>query len=327
MDGIDPTRVSLRVARARELGLTPAELRSSLYDHPSHGIVTPRYLSVDPTAARISEAVALMGPANALGGWASLWRQGNSWFDGTDRQGDDRDVLVHCRPGSQLRVRQGMRPSEGALRPDEVVSLDGYDVTSMARAAYDEMRLARGVREAIVVLDMATSTTSGVSHTSIDDVHKVVEAHRKTRGIAQVRRALPLGDSRSASPWETRTRLVAQLDVGIVRVRVNAPVFDRWGKLLGVADLIDPETGLVIETDGSEHHQPVQHAEDNVREEKFERAGAVVCRISPRDHQDRWAVTGRIAAAQRDAVRSSTRDWTLEQPDWWRAWPTARHWA
>ena len=327
MDGIDSTRFSLRAARALELGITPAELRSPLYRHPFHGVITPAYVSVDPTSARISDAVALMGPSNVLGGWASLRTQGNTWFDGADRSGDDLDVLVHCRSGTQLRVRPGLRPSEGVLRPGEIKSLDGYDVTSMARAAYDEMRIAPGVREAVVVLDMATSSTSGVPHTTIDAVLAVMDTHRKTRGIVRVRRALPLGDSRSASPWETRTRLVAQLDAGIMRIRVNVPVFGAGGALIGVADLFDPETGLVVETDGSDHHDPVQHASDNAREEKFERAGAVVCRISPADHQDRWSIVGRVVAAQRDAERSARRDWTLDQPDWWRTWPPARRWA
>ncbi|MCD9199559.1 hypothetical protein [Aeromicrobium wangtongii] len=290
-------------------------------------MIAPAYLSVDPTAARISVAIALMGPANALGGWAALRVQGNTWFDGLDRSGDDRDVLIHCLPGSQLRVRPGIEPSEGRVHPDETLARGSFAVTTLARAAYDEMRVAVGVREAVVVLDMATSTTSGMPHTTLDAVAAVVESHHKTRGIAQARQALAMSSPRSASPWETRTRLLAELDVGLSGLLVNVPVFDVSGALLGVADLIDPATGLVIESDGAHHRAAEQHTLDNVREERFERAGLVVCRVTSLDHQDRWATVGRLASAHRDAARSLRRDWTLVQPDWWRTWPAARRWA
>lgn len=235
--------------------------------------------------------------------------------------------MVHCLPGSQLRVRPGIEPSEGRLHPDEVVHPGSYAVTTMARAVYDEMRVAPNVREAVVALDMATSTTAGLPHTTLEEVLHVVDAHHKTRGIVQARRALAMSSSRSASPWETRTRLLAELDVGLTGLLVNVPVFDLDGALLGVADLIDPATGLVIESDGGHHREAGQHTEDNVREERFERAGAVVCRVTSIDHRARWATVGRIAAAQRDAVRSSRRTWTLDQPDWWTHSHAAQRWA
>ena len=326
MEPVDPTLVSMRVRRAKELGFTPDHLRSQLWEHSAHGIVRPTYFVVDHTAARISDAVALMSDLNTLGGWASLNIQGNQWFDGSDSSRGERAVLVHCWPGSQLRLRPGIRPSEGLVLPDEVISLERYSVTSLARAAYDEMRLARNLREAVVVLDMATSTTSSVAHTSPTAVARVVASHHKTRGIVQARRALSLGNPRSASPWETRTRLVAQLDADILDLRVNAPVFDLNENLLGVADLIDPQTGLVIESDGGDHREAARHTDDNVREEKFERAGAVVCRVTSLDHRDKRTMVGRMVAAKRDAQHSTRKLWTLDQPDWWRPWPPARRW-
>ncbi|MDX6233046.1 MAG: hypothetical protein QOH68_2046 [Nocardioidaceae bacterium] len=327
MDPIDPTLVSLRVKRAQELGFSPGQLRGDQWQHVAHGVVRPAYFAVDPTAARVADAVALMGRANVLGGWASLWAQGNRWFDGFDRGGDPRDVLIHCLAGSQLRVRPGIIPSQADLHPDEVDSLAHYDVATLARSAYDEMRVAGSLRDAVVVLDMAVSTTSGVAHTTLAAVRRVVESHHKTRGIVQARNALDLGTSRSASPWETRTRLLAQLDVGITSLQVNVPVFDLFGTLLGIADLIDPETGLVIESDGSGHREAQKHTDDNVREEKFERAGLVVCRVTSLDHAHRWATVGRINSAWADAGRMRKRLWTLEQPDWWASWLPARRWA
>ncbi|KAA1400049.1 hypothetical protein [Aeromicrobium ginsengisoli] len=327
MDHIDPTLVSLRVKRAHELGFTAGQLRGDQWQHVAHGVVRPAFFAVDPTSARVADAVALMGRANVLGGWASLWVQGNRWFDGSDRSGDPREVLIHCLVGSQLRVRPGILPSQADLHPDEVESLGHYDVATLARSAYDEMRVARNLREAVVVLDMAVSTTSEVAHTTLAAVRRVVESHHKTRGIVQARNALELGTSRSGSPWETRTRLMAQLDVGIRGLEVNVPVFDLSENLLGVADLIEPETGLVIESDGADHRELSRHTDDNVREEKFERAGLVVCRVTSLDHVNRWATVGRINRARIDAARARNRQWTLDKPDWWTSWSPARRWA
>lgn len=326
MDRIDPTLISLRVKRARALGFSPGELRGQLWEHPSQGVVRPAYFAVDSTTAQIADAVSLMGNANALGGWASLRVQGNSWFDGLDRSGELREIVIHCLPGSQLRVRPGVRPTEGDTFPDEIVSLEHYDVASLARAAYDEMRLARGLREAVVVLDMALSTTSDVPHTTLAAVTRVVLSHHKTRGIVQARKSLELATSRSASPWETRTRLIAELDAGITGLKVNVPVFDLRGNLLGVADLIDPATGLVIESDGAGHRELERHTDDNRREEKFERARLVVCRVTSLDHADRWGTVGRLNRARLDASRERERLWTLDKPEWWYHWAPGRRW-
>ncbi|MBC7592955.1 MAG: DUF559 domain-containing protein [Kineosporiaceae bacterium] len=116
------------------------------------------------------------------------------------------------------------------------------------------------------------------------------------------------------------------MDADIKQPRVNLPVFDLDENLLGVADLIDESTGLVIEFDGATHRELPQHTKDNRREEKFERAGLVVSRVTALDHRDRWGTAARMRAAQRDARSSPKRLWTLEKPDWWRTWPPARQW-
>jgi hypothetical protein len=212
MSSSDPTFLSHRAAVLRAEGVTAKTLRGPAWRHPHHGVVRPANLTGDPLAIRLSDAVALMGDENCLGGWASLRAQGNSWFDGVDGAGADRDVPIHCLPRSQLRRGRGMIPLRGLVHPDEVIDLENYRVSTLARAAFDEMRMARNVREAVVILDMAVSTTSGVPHTSLDAVRRVIKSHHKMRGMVNTRRALELGSTRSASPWETHTRLLAQID-------------------------------------------------------------------------------------------------------------------
>lgn len=326
MGPVEPTEISCRTSRALNDGVSPRQLRGDQWTHPFRGVVRPSYVGLSSLSEVLADATALAVDHGALGGWASLAVQGNSWFDGLDREGVRRSVLIHSWSKRQLRPRKGIEPSRGLVHPEEIVWSGLHAVTTLARAAYDEMRLAAGRREAVVVLDMACSTTAEVPHTTIDEVVCVIDSHTKTRGIAQARWALGHAVSRSASPWETRTRLMAELDAGIVGLQANVPVFDLAGNLLGIADLIDPATGLVIESDGAGHREARQHTDDNVREEKFERARLVVCRVTSLDHADRWATVGRINRARLDASKETDRRWTLQKPNWWWSWKHAQRW-
>lgn len=321
-----PFVVPRRSALVLAEGATPQQIRGPGFERRAHGLLLPAGIDGDPVMMRVADAVGLLVPGSFLGGWASLRAQGNTWFSGVGPRQEDRSALVHCLPGTQLRRRTGIRPFRGLVHPDEVIDLDGFSVTTMARAAFDEMRMASGLREAVVVLDMATSTTIGRPHTTVRRVEHVLAGHHKVKGLVQARDALALGSTRSASPWETRTRLLAQMDADVPDLQVNVPIFSLGGMLLGVADLLDEAAGLVIESDGGHHREAEQHTNDNVREEKFERSGLVVTRVTSVDHQHRWRTVGRLAAARRDALRSTKREWTTQKPDWWWSWPPARRW-
>lgn len=321
-----PFVVPQRSARLLAAGATPQELRGSSFERRAHGLLLPAGIDGDPVMMRVADAVGLLTNGCILGGWASLRAQGNTWFEGLDAADAGRPALVHCLPGSQLRRRSVLQPFRGLLHPDEVIDFETFSLTTMARAAFDEMRMARSMREAVVVLDMATSTTTGLPHTTAGRIERVISSHHKVRGLVQAREALAWGSTRAASPWETRTRLMARIDAEVKDLRVNVPIFSPRGRILGIADLLDEEAGLVIESDGGHHRESEQHTEDNVREEDFERSGLVVVRVTSLDHQQRWRTVGRIAAARRDAMRTSKREWTTSKPEWWRTWNPGRRW-
>lgn len=326
MDQYDPLLLSRRVRRALADGESEADLRSAVYSHPLHGVVRPRYISHDDVTMRMSDAVALLGPNQALGGWAALRAQGNHWFSGESGDGAPRPVPVHCDVG-QLRRRNGIEPWRGRLHPDETVDLGSYRATSIARAVFDEMRRARSLRDAVAMADMACSTTAGTPHCSLVALQQVVAAHPKVRGVVRARAATALAVTRSASPEETRTRLAASLDAEISGLRANVPVFTRNGRLIGIADLLQAEHGLVIESDGAHHREEGQHASDNVREEDFENHGLVVCRVTHLDHRDRWGLAARLVAADRRARQGDQQGrWTTDPPPWWSTWAPARRW-
>lgn len=275
-----------------------------------------------PDLERLDDALGLMVPGTVLGGWASLRFQGNDYFDGWSSRGT-RKALVHCPPGTQLRRREIVQTFRGLLHPDEVLELEGTTVTTMARAAFDEARIAPSVEEATVVLDAAVSFVNGRPHTTLGAVSRVLDSHFKVRGIVQARAAWSLATPRAASPWETRTRFRAR-DADLTGLLVNVPVFGPSGDLLGIVDLIDPESGLVIESDGGQHRELENHTEDNRREERLENHGCVVARLTVLDHRDRWACVARQRAAHLQALSRPRGTWTLDQPPWWHSWEPGR---
>ena len=111
-------------------------------------------------------------------------------------------------------------------------------------------------------------------------------------------------------------------------LRINVPVFTVSGTLLGIPDLIDTRTGLVLESDGEQHRAADIHAADNRREESLEEHGLEVVRFGALDHRDPMDVVRRIHVGRRRALAHQARDrfWTLEPPAWWAASRLARRW-
>lgn len=316
--------LSRRVARLRREGHSPKAVR---YARPFHGLRRPADVDLDQPGLRVADAIGLMTSGCVLTGWASRWLQRQRYCDGT-RYGEDLPVTILCGPGSDLRSRRGIRPSDRRYLPGEVVDLGELDVATLARATYDDMLDAPNPVEALVAVEMATSTVIQQARASMDNVRAVYGSHVKTRGRRQARWALDNATTRSGSPWETRTRVLANEAIGLDRWSVNVPVFDLNERLLGVPDLLDPDTGLVIESDGGDHRKIAVHNNDNVREEAFEDHGMTVVRIGSAQHArtERPATIDRIRSGHDRAYESNRRLWTTDKPDWWWDWPPGRRW-
>lgn len=322
---IHPREISRRCGDWLATGTSRHALSTEEWEHPHHGTARPVGLALDPTDKRIGDAIALMTPGCVLGGWASRYLQGNAYADGFDRYGEELDVQILTGPHAQLRKRTGVRPSERRVHRNEVEVFQGIPVTTIARSAYDDMLNARSLMEAVVLAEMAISHVTPGARTTARSLQHLTDAHKKTRGIVRVRQAVARACERSGSPWESRTRVFVEDEVGIDGWLVNHPIFGPAGELLGIADLFKPEIGLVIESDGAGHREEEQHSKDNVREEKFEHAGMEVCRVSAIDHRDRAALQQRLRASEASAIRNvRAKLWTLDQPDWWHSWEPGR---
>lgn len=323
-----PRGLSHTVAAALSHDLaTPAQLRHRAWTHPLHGVVRPSGVDPGQPLLRIHDAVAVGGASGVLGGWACALVSGVPVLDGLDGSGAEQPVLIFT-PERQLRPRPGLEPSRMRLRADEVVELDGMRVTTLARALYDEMLRARSLREAVAVLDAGTSRVTIGARTNLGAVRDLVARHKKTRGIVQVRAALELGSERVASRGESRLR-VSGFEAGAGPFLVNAPVFDPSGRLVGIADLLDEEAGLILEYDGADHRQLRRHSHDNAREEDLEALGLTVVRATSHDQTRLADLDRRIRVGRRRGlVRQRRFDrWTTVPPAWWYGSKLAGHWG
>jgi hypothetical protein len=324
-----PLENTARVQDLLSTGLTPHELRQSHWRHPYHGLARIAGEDEGHPLTRILDAVPLLPPCGCIGGWASLYLHGIAYIDGVDRAGNEQPVLLHTCERHRIRRRSGIEPTRTLLLPGEVTAADDRPATVIARAAYDQMCRAGSLTEAVVVLDMSISRVTGGGRTTLASVRRLVERHRKTRGIRLARAAIDLATDRSASPRETRTRLVVMIELPIADLAVNQPIFDTAGRLIGIPDLLDPATELVVETDGSAHRRLGQRSRDHGRDDRFESCGLTVVRITPQQHGDRSELVRRLRAGYDRARRRSgtCRGWTHTRPEWWAASSLARRWG
>ncbi|MDQ3628157.1 MAG: hypothetical protein M3419_05010 [Actinomycetota bacterium] len=311
------------------LGLTRHELRQRAWRHPYHGVARIAGQDEEHPLLRIQDAAALLPACGSLGAWASLYWQGVAHVDGARRSGALLPVRLHvCAEHRRVR-RPGIDPTRKRLLAGETGQWRGLPVTTLARAVYDEMCVSPSLQDAVVVLDMTVSRVAEGSRTSLASVRALVDRHVKTRGIRRARAALDMASERSASPFETLTRLaVGSAFPGLVR-HVNRPVFDHAGRLLGIPDLADEQAGVVLESDGATHRSLDRQTGDNRRTNAFEDTGLVVVRVTSRDLHDERSMLARVQAAYaRGCLRAPGRaGWSFEPPDWWARSTLAQRWG
>jgi hypothetical protein len=251
----------------------------------------------------------LLPPGAAIGGWAAARLQGAVEFDGRGRSGMTVEpVPVVLPPPMLVRARPGMARWRSALDPGDCDVVHGITCTSPLRTAFDLAR-RRSLREAVVALDQLGRLLCVNPH----HVRRYGGQHRGWRGVAVVRRAVPLCDPRARSTGETRLRLIWVLDADLPLPEVNPSIYDEEGRLLGISDLLDPSLGLVGEYDGAGHREADRHTLDNHREEGLEDAGLIVVRATSIDvGLERRRTAARLVGASRRAQRQQgeARRWT-----------------
>jgi hypothetical protein len=305
----------VRIDPAGLSGPTRGQAAGPRWRQTSRGFHVPADVEVTP-AQRAAEQVPRLPAGGALTGWAALHLLGASYIDGVATDGRTlRPVPLALGRRGNIRGGPDVRLLREPLSPRDVVRVRGVPCATVERAAFDAMRLAPDLAEAVVVADMTAYDELSSRHR----MRAYVDAHPGWRGIGQARHALDLSDENSWSPNETRTRKLWVVDAGLPPPLVNVPIFDRSGRLLGYPDLLDEEAGLVGEFDGAEHRRAARHSSDVGREDAFRRHLLEVARVTGPDLLVPDRVVRRLLAARSRArwLTEGQRSWTTTAPPWW----------
>lgn len=286
---------------------TKGQLRGPYWRRSTHGLYVPSDIPLD-THQRIVEAAALLPGYGAIGSWASAYWLGVRLLDGLAAGGrTEQPVLLCLGPDGKIRKRPGIALSRELLPDTDLTHVRGLPCTASLRTAFDGARLAHGLWDAVIFIDMMLTTC----RLCLADLFAYTAERRGWRGVPQARRAVTLAVDGSKSPAETRLRLVWVLQAGLPTPLVNRPVFSLDGQLLGFPDLLDPESATVGEYDSDDHRELDYHTDDNFREELFEDHGLIVSRMTRLDMAERRRAT--ITRLQRARSRGLRRDRSLDR--------------
>ena len=301
-------------------GPTAGQSRGRHWRRTSQGFYVPVEVDDNVPEQRILEQSMRLPEGGAVTGWASLRLWGGGFFDGLARDGRTRLPVPLATGGPAIRGDKQVSVSRDRLPPEEVRVRYGIPCTTALRALFDAMRSAPDLTEAVVDMDMAAAAEI----TSILRMRDYLGSKYRWTGLPQVHAALGLASERSRSPNETRTRILWVLGAGLPRPQVNCEVFDRSGRLLGIADLLDLEAGVAGEFDGAEHRRASRQTQDAAKEDMFGRHRLEMFRVTGLDlgHPDR--VVSRMLATRARALWQplEKRTWTIVPPPWWPVAPS-----
>ena len=211
---------------------------------------------------------------------AWLWSGRNATVVGLSAAALHRSLWIDSRLPAELNQRsqhktRGIVLHCDALSHDETQLIHGVPVTTPARTAFDLGRRYGRTLAAIRVDALLQATNLKLS-----DFESLIDRHRGSRGIVQLREVVDLADDGAESPQETRTRLVLT-DAGLRPTQTQIDVFTRSGKHVGRIDMGWPQWQVGVEYDGGQHWtDPSIRARDIDRQADLEALGWRIVRVS-----------------------------------------------
>lgn len=244
-------------------------------------------LPVVPTRARIRSGLLAAGPA------ATAVLTSAAHLYGLPNLPADPAVQVSV-PGDRSRLDQpGLLVRQLVIPDRDRAAVDGMRATTPVRTVADLVLRLRRV-DAVAVIDGALRL--GVL--SPAELPLAAAMLRGRRGAIRGRRYLREADGRSASPLETRVRLIC-VDGGLPPEELQYAVRDDHGHVLAIGDLAWPSRRVIVEADGElVHGTAVALHHDRRRQNELVARGWIVVRFT-------WADLSRpgyIVAAVRRAL-------------------------
>jgi len=272
-----------------------------------HGIRLQPNLDARDPKVRAHVAAAALPKGAALGSWAAATLLGvpETWVDGRTSRGELAPVPVTvARPGRPY-VRRGLQVIQAELEPEDVIEVDGVPLTSGVRTAFDQMRGAATLGDAVAAGDAALR----FGLTTVEELGAYVAERPRWRGVPRARAALPLLDGRTESPPESVFRTIW------VRSRLGMPepqvvVLDRGGAFIARMDLVDREAGVGGEYQGAAHREGERPRADTQRFRALDAAGMETAAIWAEDLRDPRLIREGLLAAYRRARRRPSEERT-----------------
>lgn len=208
--------------------------------------------------------------------------------------------LATATPGTPGRSMTRTRKPEFVahryqLGDDDIVSIDGLLVTSLARTWRD-------LAGYLPLPDLVAAGDSALrAGAEMDSLTEVVSRTPRRAHTAKARAALQLLDARSESRPESHLR-VAVSAPDLPRFAVNVAVSRKSGGWLGVPDLSLDEAAIGLEYQGEEHATLRRMRKDLVRFADFRSEGWLMLAYGPTQVFSRpWEIEAetRIAVTQR----------------------------
>jgi very-short-patch-repair endonuclease len=256
-------------AQARSAGLTKHQLRSTAWRHVFRDVwVSARV----PDSRELRFASARL----ALPQRAVVCGLSAAWLHGADvRRQNDLDVHAGFPKGMRCRPRAGLVVCQETLDPADITVVDGVQVTTPLRTAFDCLRWLRAT-EGVVVAD-------ALAHAGLVDVAELrayFATKRRLRNLRVGQALLDWVEPKSESPMESRTRCRLLLH-GFPRPVAQWVVVDDWGEFVARVDLAYPELKIAIEYDGAAHWE--QRRADDRRRDALRALGWQVIVVSAED--------------------------------------------
>jgi Protein of unknown function (DUF559) len=251
-----------------------------------------RYLAIYP-GVYVAAGARVQARERAESAW--LWSQREGILAGLSaaavhgsRWVDDHAAaaLLH---GNRHSPR-GIGTWADAISADEIVTVSGMRVTSVARTALDLAR-RKPTDPAVAAIDALLNAT----RTKVAEVELLASLHNGSKGIRRARITLDLVDPGSESPRETWLRLLI-IRAGYPRPETQIRVKDDFGQVVARVDMGWSQLKIAVEYDGDHHWTDRRRlAADIRRTELLKELGWIVIRVTAEDTPE--TIRRRIAAA------------------------------
>jgi very-short-patch-repair endonuclease len=268
------------------------KLRSGVYAVPAIAVRRRVDPAKEPHPSELRRIVAAQASIAASLGVKGVVasHQAAATFHGLATMGPSLGCITAARSIGQL---DSVHRHWGHLGPSDTVEAGLAVVTSLPRTVCDVAR-EQGHRAGLMAADAALSR--GLS---VEELELQLAAQRGWPGSRAAQRVVALADGRAESPLESLSRL-ALVEHGFADFDLQQDLYDEDGVWIARVDFYWDEFRLAGEADGKGKYRSQQDLQnEQLREERLERAGYRWVRWNSRDVWD----FGETAARLRQAMR------------------------